>query len=213
MLDSYYSSLYFEHLYGEGGEKEIAAADVNAAMLENFVIADMIEVSFSDKENTEITASKEQMNTYVTALQKGTMTFEEVYKAYNNITEDTDTSTETETDDETSEPMDKYAQILGKEETAYASDYFETALAMKNGEVKLIELENEAGLVLLVKKDINADPYYAKNLDITVRNILKGDEYEDDIKSYAEKLDCDISNYAINNFKVKKIVYPETNSY
>ena len=42
MKDTYYSNLYFEHLYGEGGEKEIEADTVKAKMLDNFVVAAFI---------------------------------------------------------------------------------------------------------------------------------------------------------------------------
>ena len=36
MLDSYYSSTYFEFLYGKDGEKAIAESDVQNKMYENF---------------------------------------------------------------------------------------------------------------------------------------------------------------------------------
>ena len=79
MKDAYYSNLYFEHLYGEGGEKEISAEDVKAATLENFVLADKLEADFSSKTDEEKASSKEQFNSYVTALNSGEKTFEEVY--------------------------------------------------------------------------------------------------------------------------------------
>ena len=38
-IDNYYGELYFKHLYGEGGKKEIAAADVEAKLYKDFIIA------------------------------------------------------------------------------------------------------------------------------------------------------------------------------
>ncbi len=205
MKDSYYSNLYFEHLYGKGGEKEIAADTVKTKMLENFVVADILEVSFSDKEDDEITAIKEQINGYATDLKNGKKTFEEVYKDYNAITEETEEE-ETETDEP--QPKDEYASILGSSSTAYSSDYYSKVKEMATGEVKVIELDDDEGLVLAVKQDIEADSYYLDTLDMTVRHLISDEEYEEDIKEYAEKMDCKVIESAVKQFKVKKIVEP-----
>lgn len=205
MKDAYYSNLYFEHLYGEGGEKEISAEDVKAATIENFVLADKLEADFSSKTDEEKASLKEQFNSYVTALNSGEKTFEEVYKEYNGTT---DTEETEETDSEELKPVNKYASVLGTEDTGYASDYFDDASEMAVGEVKLIELDDDAGLVLLVKRDLAADEYYVKNLDLSSRHLLKDDEYEDFIEDYVKKMDFEISNYAIRRFKVKNIAEP-----
>ena len=204
MKDSYYSSLYFEHLYGKEGEKEIAADTVKTKMYENFIIADLIQASFSSKSDDEITELKEKLNGYLTDLQKGKKTFEEVYKEYNGTTEET----EEETESDEPQPKDKYASILGAEDTVYASDQYEAVKAMATGEVKLIELDDNAGLVLAVKQDITADSYYLDTLDMTTRHLIADEEFEKDIKEYAAKMDCDVNNYAVKQFKVKKIKEP-----
>lgn len=204
MKDSYYASVYFEHLYGEGGEKEIAADTVKTKMYDNFVIADIIEVSFSEKEDDEITALKAQINGYAEDLKNGKKTFEEVYKDYNGTTDEAEDTAESDEP----RPKDKYASILGAEDTVYASDQYETVKAMATGEVKVIELDDDAGLVLAVKQDITADSYYLDTLDMTVRHLIADEEYEKDIKDYAAKMDCEVNNYAVKQFKVKKIVEP-----
>ena len=79
---------------------------------------------------------------------------------------------------------------------------------MATGEVKVIELDDDAGLVLAVKQDISADSYYLDTLDMTVRHLIADEEYEKDIKDYAAKMDCEVNNYAVKQFKVKKIVEP-----
>lgn len=204
MKDSYYSNLYFEHLYGKEGEKEIAADTVKTKMYENFIIADLIEVSFSSKTDEEITALKEKINGYAADLKDGKKTFEEVYKDYNGTTDETAENTESDEP----QPKDKYASILGAEDTVYASDRYEDVKAMATGEVKVIELDDNAGLVLAVKQDIAADPYYLDELDLTTRHLIADEEYEKDIKDYAAKMNCDINNYAVKQFKVKKIKEP-----
>ena len=184
MKDSYYSELYFEHLYGEDGEKEIAADEVKDTMYKNFIIADMLQASFSGLEDDEITETKEQFDKYAEELKAGTKTFEEVYNDYNDIDEeeeDTDTSsdgssssssTESSSSDATSsedtssdseeeeelEPLDSYASILGAEDTVYESEHFDTVNKMATNEIQIIELDDDAGIILVVKKDIKADP-------------------------------------------------------
>lgn len=204
MKDSYYASVYFEHLYGEGGEKEIAADTVKTKMYDNFVIADIIEVSFSEKSDDEITALKDKIKGYAADLKNGKKTFEEVYKDYNGTTDETEDTAESDEP----QPKDKYASILGAEDTVYASDQYETVKAMATGEVKVIELDDDAGLVLAVKQDITADSYYLDTLDMTVRHLIADEEYEKDIKDYAAKMDCEVNNYAVKQFKVKKIKEP-----
>lgn len=204
MKDSYYTSLYFEHIYGEGGEKEIAADTVKTKMYDNFVIADILEVSFSEKTDDEITALKEQINGYAADLKNGKKTFEEIYKAYNGTTDETEEQTESDEP----QPKDKYASVLGSSDTAYASDRYDDIKAMATGEVKVIELDGNEGLVLAVKQDISADSYYLDTLDMTVRHLIADEEYEKDIKEYAAKMDCEVNNYAVKQFKVKKIVEP-----
>ncbi|MBR7132734.1 MAG: hypothetical protein IKD04_04305 [Clostridia bacterium] len=216
MKDSYYSELYFEHLYGAEGEKAIAADEVSKKLYDNFLIANVLEASIdSEMTDTEKTELKDKMNTYVTELKDGKKTFEQVYNDYNEVEEETETeettdSTDEETaEEEVSEPLDKYASILGAEDTGYDSDHYETAKAMATGEIKLVELEDEAGYVIIVKQDIKADPYYLENLDMTIRHLIADEDYEKIIDDFAGKLEVDINDYAVKQFKVKKIKEPE----
>ena len=238
MKDSYYSELYFEHLYGEGGEKEIAADNVKDTMYKNFIIADMLQASFSGLEDDEITETKEQFDKYAEELKAGTKTFEEVYNDYNDIDEEEDTdtssgssssssstessSTESSSSDATSsedtssdseeeeelEPLDSYASILGAEDTVYESEHFDTVNKMATNEIQIIELDDDAGIILVVKKDIKADPYYLENLDSTARHLIADEEFEADIEKYADELELTVNDYAVNQFKVKKIKEP-----
>lgn len=207
MTDSYYASTYFEFLYCEGGEKEIAEDKVLEKMYDNFVIADVLQASFSSDDTDETKATlKTTLEGYVTDLKNGKKTFEEVYKEYNNVTDEEDTDS---SDSDKDAPKDEYASLLGSEDTSYDSELYEDAKDMKTGEVKLITLDDDAGYAILVKQDIKSDDYYKNNLDITARHLIADDEFEADIAEYIKALETDVSNYAINRFKVKKIVVPE----
>lgn len=206
MVDTSYSSLYFDYLYGKDGEKAVDEETLKNAIYDNFVIADMLEISFDDKTEDEITELKSQAESYLLSLQNKTMTFEEVYNAYNGITEDASAD---ETDTDEAQPADKYASILGAEDSGYDSDYYDEIKAMAVNEVKIIEQEDNASLVLAVKQDIKADAYYIDNLDTAARHLLMDDDYEEYINSYIEDLSVDVDKYATGQFKVKKIKVPE----
>lgn len=215
LKDSYYSELYFEHLYAKDGEKEIGAEEVKTKIYDNFVIANILEASFtSEMEDEDKTALKEQVDAYAKDLEKGSKTFEEVYNDYNGIEEEDQTSStssteaSTEEEEEVKEPKDKYASVIGAEGTGYESEHYETVKAMKSGEVKIIEVE-DTGYVLVVKQDIAADEYYLESLDNTVRHLLKDDEFEETITNYVKELTVEVNDYAVNQFKVKKIKEPE----
>lgn len=210
-VDTYYCSLYFEYVYGEGGEKEIAASDVEAKLYKDFLIADLIEVTFSSETDDEKAEIKTQLDSYVTDLKNGKKTFEEVYNDYNEIEPEEETAEETteEDEEETLSPLDEYAELIGAADTGYDHDYFDEIAAMAVNEVKLITMDDDAGYILVVKKDISADPYYLENLDSIVRHLLKDEEFNSDMAEIFKTADTDINSYAVNRFKVKKIQEPE----
>lgn len=204
--DAYYAESYFEHVYGPKGEKAIASDKVLEKIYENFIIADVLEGNYSSEmTEDDRTALKNTFETYFKDLSEGKRTFEEIYKEYNQITEEEETTEETDE----AKPKDEYASILGAEDTVYESIHYEKVKAMKQGEVKLIPLDNEAGYALVVKQDIKADDYYKDNLDMIARHLIADEEMEKTIKDYIKKLDVEISKYAIGQFKVKEIKEPE----
>lgn len=210
MLDSGYSNLYFEHLYGEGGEKEIPAKDVEKKLYDNFLVANVLEGSFANLEDAQKTELENKFNTYLKDLKEGKRTFEAIYKEYNQV-KDEQEEHDHEGEEPNTHPMDEYATILGSKDTeTYASDHYDTVKGMKIGEIKLVKLENDGGLAILIKKDIKADPYYKKNLDITVRHLIGDEEFEKTIDEYVKTLKIEENKFATKQFKVKKIAYPET---
>lgn len=214
-VDTFYADLYFQHIYGEGGEKEIAAADVEAKLYKDFLIADLIDVTFSSEKDTEKAEIKTKLDGYLADLNAGKKTFEEVYNDYNDIKpeeekeeEKEETDKEGEKEEEELKPIDEYAQILGAKDTGYDHDYFDDINKMATNEVKIIEKKEKAGYILVIKKDIKADPYYRENMDSAVRHLLKDDEFNKDMAEVFKTAKTDISSYAVDRFKVKKIKEP-----
>ena len=204
-VDSYYSSLYFEHLYGKDGEKEIPAEDVKNKIYDNFITANLIDVTFSEETDSEKTAIETKLNDYAAKLKNKSITFEQAYKEYYEI-KDEETNNTTESNDP--KPKDEYATVLGAEGTGYEHDFYSDIQKMATGEIKVIKKENNAGFVLVVKQDIKADEYYLDNLDLTARHLMKDEEFSDDISKTADDLKAEINKYAVKQFKVKKIVEP-----
>ncbi|MBR7071239.1 MAG: hypothetical protein IKI29_03650 [Clostridia bacterium] len=211
MTDASYANLYFDHLYGKEGTKALSDETVAQTMQEKFLLANQLEVTFSEETDEEKAAKKAQLDGYVTALQKGTRTFEEIYHEFNGNEHQEDAEAETEADDGTLKPINEHAAVLGAEDTSYASENFETAKAMAVGEVKLIEKADNAGYTLVVKLDLAADPYYVDQLDSAVRHLIADEAYEKDMQDFAKTLKFSAKKSAIDQFKVKKIVYPTAN--
>ena len=204
-VDSYYASLYFEHLYGKDGKKAIPAEDVKNKIYDNFIIANLIDVSFSEETDTEKTAIETKLNGYADKLKNKSITFEQAYKEYYEIK---DEPKDTTTESNESKPKDEYATVLGAEGTGYEHEFYADIQKMATGEVKVIKKENNAGFVLVVKQDIKADSFYLDNLDLTARHLIKDKEYSDDIAKTVKDLKPEINKYAVKQFKVKKIVEP-----
>lgn len=208
IVDSYYSALYFEHVYGKDGEKEIPAEEVKTKIYDNFIISNLIDVTFSEETDDEKTAIENKLNEYANKLKNNSMTFEQVYKEYYDIKDEDLKDTETSTENTEPKPKDEYAYVLGAEGTGYEHDYYSEIQKMATGEVKVIKKENSAGILLVIKQDIKADEYYVNDLDLTARHLIKDTEYSDDILKISASLKTDINKYAIGQFKVKKIVEP-----
>ena len=84
---------------------------------------------------------------------------------------------------------------------------------MTVGEVKVITLEENAGLVLLVRKDIAADPYYLEQYDLMLRDELEGENYSKDIEKYGKSLKCEVNDFSTEQFEVEDIYYPQSVYY
>ncbi len=197
----YLANEYFEFLYGEGGEKAVAADEVTEALQENFVVANVLSASLSGVEQAQAATLKAKFADYEARLNKG-VAFSEIYNEYYEIKETAEDTAETEAD----APKEKYATVLGSEDTEYANENFETVKGMTIGEVKLVT--TDSSITLFVRVDMMGDEYWVENLTTPALVLLKGEEFDKDIAAYIETLDYKKNNYAINRFKVKNIVYP-----
>ena len=206
-----YEEKYFLFLYGKDGEKAISEDAIKNHLYGNYVIADVLSASVSDKADNEKALVQTKFEGYKTRLEKGE-TFKAIYNEYNDIKEEettTSSATSSTTSEETAKkPLDEYAQVVGSKDTSYSSDHFETIKAMATNEIKFVKDDENGYYYLFVKKDIKADPYYLDYLNNNVISDLKFDEFDEATKTEMAKVEIETVAFAINQFKVKKIVYP-----
>ncbi len=203
MVDGSYAELYFEHLYGKKGSKEISAKTVKSELYKKFITANILEVDFSEETDKEKEEIEKQFKDYEKKIKNGKMTFEEAYVDYN------DSGDDHSHEDEEDGPKDPHATVIGADGTGYEHEYYSKIKKMDKGEIKLFEKEDNAGFLLVIKQEIKDDKYYLENMDLTVRHLLKDDEYSKDMAALAEKLEAEINKYAVNQFKVKNIKEPQ----
>ena len=203
LSDGYYSELYFEHLYDKEGEKAVKTEDINKEITDNYILADILEITYADEATDEDKAKDmATLETYASEIKSGKKTFAEIYKTHNEIEDEEST---TEEDEDTLEPVNEYASILGAADTEFAADEYDTYKEYEVGVPTVTENSDSTGVVLVIKRDISKDEYFMDYLDIYARHSLKDEEFEKTISDYIEDLKANASKYAISQFKVKDI--------
>lgn len=209
---TYYSNAYFMSLYGKDGEKEVAQKDIIKTMTEKFALVYTLATSYTEETtDDEKKATKAKFKEYAKQLENG-KDFEDIYIEYHKITDEQlkeQEKAEAESKEETAK--DRYASIIGDEDTDYSDENFETVYDMKKGEVKLIEGDDNA-CTIYVKLDITEDKYYLNSLNDSILYILKQEDFDKLILKKTTDFKVDNNKFATNRFKVKKIKYPETNA-
>lgn len=222
----------FEAIYGKEGKTPVTEEELKKYMNDNYCIANVITENLSNTDEngntTTLTEDEakdllEKLNTYADRLTKGDADFETIFHEHNesehekedtadadNKTDDKEADKDTEeTTEETKEaptkPLDSHATLLSNKETGNESANFDEIYKMKVGEVKVIESEDSYTLV--VKSDINADPYYIYSLDESLRQQIKGDEFNNKLDEEGGKLDIKYNNGEISYLSPKKITY------
>lgn len=212
MIDTYYASIYFDELYGEGGEREIAKSKIEKALSKHFLLANILEVPYGENPTDESKAAlKSRLDDYANSLNDGSVTFEDVDLAINGPAQENPEEENTE-DPDAPKPQDEKAQILGDDKTQYTSEYYDATKKLEVGKATVVTKEDGSGLTLIFKKEISADPYYLDNLDNHLREILEADNLEKEMKKFAKTLNFKEITKATKIFKVKDITYPEANA-
>lgn len=203
--NDYFGDAYFMHLYDEGGEKAVSSDELQNVLDENFAAAYILNYDYSSETDADVDSIVSKMEGYKTRLANGE-SFKDIYNEYNEIKEE-ETTEETEESDEP-QPQDEYISVVGSADTNSAFDKFDEVKAMALDEIKIISDTDNKAVYLVVKKDINSDSYYKETyLKSDLLYLVKGDEFEELISTYTDTLEYTVSDFAINQFKVKNIYY------
>ncbi len=208
MTDNYYSETYFNYVYGKDGTKELSADKVNDEINKNYILADIVTVSYEDEATDEDKAELlTTLEAYGDKIKKGTTTFNSVYEIYNTDAASQDVPT---TEDGETEAVYKYATVLGAEDTYYESELYDTVKEYELDVPYASVTSDETGVQLIIKRDILKDAYFLEVLDSAARHSIADEDMEDEIEEYLKKQTTKVSKYATGQFKVKNIIIPES---
>ena len=214
----------FDYYYGEGGEKEVAEADIKAYLNENFARIKYIDMPLKDGEGNllksdgkaEIKAMAEE---YIERMKNGEA-FENISDEYDDYynglieaataTEATEGTAEEPADDVVAEETENDELVLLGSVTS--ADYpvpsasvHEKVVgdALSVGEYLLIE-EDEV-YYIVYKMDLFADEEYYDYKKTDVLNELKGEEFDATVVSWTDSQDVVVNDAAVKRYKVEKL--------
>ncbi len=196
MRATYYKDIYFDYLYGKDGKNAVTDDEISAFKNDNYCLADVLAVDLSTKETDEEKQTLSmQMEAFLTDLQSGTKTFNQIYEEYNQITAD--------------QKQESYSRVLGSDKTDYVDDNFDKIKAMAADEIQLLKNEDETKLTLVVKKDLASDAEINEQLNDVILHNLKDEEFEKSINDFIKTLKFEEIKKSTKQFKIKNIKYPE----
>ncbi|MBE6781243.1 MAG: hypothetical protein E7540_00745 [Ruminococcaceae bacterium] len=229
LLNEALYNAYFDYLYLEGGEKEMAKADIQKNLDSHYSAVYIITHDYSDQDEPDLDKIKQDLEKYKKLFEKG-KTYDEVKAEYDadqkaesdssnpssstgstsSNTSSTGSDTSSESKEEEKKPLDEDIVILTDNENSNTSgvSYFEKyseVAKMKEGEVALIADSDNKVVSIVVKKNINADAYYFDTLSGEIVYMVNGEGFDSFLKDEAKKIDYTANDYAVNQFKVKKI--------
>ena len=119
-------------------------------------------------------------------------------------------TTSSDKKEEEPKPEDANISVLTSYEDTYAgtATYFEKFANVKKleqGKTEIIDDGTNKVMYLVMKKDVTKDKYYLDKLTDEIRYLLKGDTFDKFIEDYSGKLKYTVNDFAIGQFKVKKI--------
>lgn len=208
------TSQLFEHLYGEGGSREISADDVKKGLTENYAKIKEIGISLagmsgemrSEKVQETLKTKAEDYKKRIEAGEK----IEDLMKEQYNIevdlaVEETGKTAEEITGGTTADEIDTEAVVVSNDNTNYSDNEKKEILKLANGEVAVL-VEKEY-IRVVQKMDILEDDTYLKEYDMSVRITLKGEEFTEEIQNLAKELKVEINEAGLKKYKPSKVKF------
>ena len=202
---SYKKSLVFDHLYAKGGTKAVSDSDIKKALKENYVIADTLKYTFPTTGTTieaDKKAAKAKLASYATLIDNG-QSFIAVKKLF-----DTWQKTTADPNATATAAKDQNAVVYASTKSQKKSDYFDKIKNLAMNKVKVLEFSDS--YILVIRKDIMADPFYLTDNTKEILSILKGDEFDKALAAYAKTIKKKEDAFVMGNYTPKKLQQPTT---
>lgn len=198
----YLQDVYFDTLYGKGGEREIPESDVQAAFREHYRVAYILQQDTSSLAEGEAATYLEKLNEYKNRLEAGESAA--VISAENENKEAS----------EVGEEISVLSVLADPDfDSNYACEFWDQVKDLSAGTVTILDDSEKGGYIRLVKiYDSSADEKYLEQTDTAIRYALKHEDFENDLAQQAAQLEVTKFKSALKPFTVKKIKYASTSS-
>ena len=204
IIYSTYGDMYFEHLYGQDGEKAVAQDEILKTFNDSYRVAFVLQTDITDMDEEKVNAAKSDLEHYKTHLLKGE-SIVDIYNEFNGLTEETAETTGNAPAKESKEVVSIVADP--DVDANYGVDFWDEIKDIAVKDVKIVEAEENGQkyIRLFYIVDTSEDKTYLEEMDLSLRWNLKQEEYVDYISNYAKDLTVKKHKYAMSEFKVKKI--------
>lgn len=197
----------FDSIYGKDGTNAVSDADLLVHFKENYTQINYIDLTTTNDSNeplpaAEIETIKAKAQTYVDRINAGEpFNGPKVEFENENLAEGEEAEEKIPGDDETK-------QIIQKDDEYYHADLVKAAFEIKEFN-KAILVEGKESIFVVVKYDVTKDESSFDEMRPYVLSNLKGDEFTNDMKEEASKLDVTMNSAAVSRYNPKKLSLEE----
>ncbi len=200
-----YSTAYFNALYGEGGTKAVPKETLEKYLKEKCAYLNVLSENITVLDEKQVAEKKKTFEKYIERLKKGE-NFGKIYAEVNS-------QEYTKNENDKGIFNNNLATVWGAEDTFCEYVGYGQVSKLKNDEPTIITLEDSGYkyLCIVIKSDIMQEG----NTQIdaykdSIRHELKDEEFKSMVSEFIKKVKLDEVKRATSQFKVDKIVYPET---
>lgn len=224
---------YFDHIYGEDGEKAVPKEELTEYLTTHYDIADVISFSKTNSEGKDLSADeltklKEKADKYAERINAGEE-FSKVYEEYqkslsdssssntttnsttsNSTTDKTENSTEADKDKEDKEEKytpEEYKAIFGDAETEYDSNAFAEIHKSEYGKAVVFDDTENKQYLLFVRRDITEQDYWMENFIDGITFALRQDEFDAGLDALSVNYKAVEDKHATSPFTVDKVKF------
>lgn len=196
ITNSYKKNLLFEAIYGEGGEKEVSEAELEAAYQEDYAKGVYISLSLLDSEGTKLTgdeleAVKNDAQKLADRINDGE-DFETVKAEYL-------ADPDAEEEDASEEPAD--TSVVFRKEDASAQPY----TAILEGEIgKAQVVEDEETIYVVQALDVMSGDSF-ESYRSSILQEMKGEEFNEMVSEWANALTIEENSSAVSKHNPKHL--------